>query len=701
MSYIYVRTNENWHTHNIYKLGISTCIPDRENGYITNEYERGQFISVIQIFDYNLKFLDKGLKYKFQKHNRYIGGGTEFFDKSIISEIEPYLQKKKISYKVLSKDEIKTLQRKYRAKKNLYIKIRKALRNLNVKKAIEISKIIIPYKYQQDILDDINNFFSKNNIGKIIWACGLGKALLAILIAKHCNFKSIVIGVPSVYLQTQMLNEVIKIFPDINKILLIGGDNEKSTTKPQIIAKFKENNKDFHILITTYDSCKLLTSYTFDYKVGDESHHLVGNIDGEYNNFHKIVATKTIFMTATTKIIKGDKVFSMDNQEQFGKIIDEKSVQWAIDNGKIADYKVCIIKSTTKEIYNIIQSLNIELENKDIFIACYMALLSITKYSDLTHQVLYTNTIATANLAKKYIDILLDKLFKFENIYNESLHSKSGTDLHIEVDKFKKAKYGIISCVYILGEGFDLPKLNGECFAENMESEIRIVQCAMRANRLDKSFPDKIAYIILPYIDDGNWCENSDSYDKIRKILSHLRNNDANIEHKISVLTVNEEKNVATKKEEEDKNSENILLENIEELTKLKIRLRHSKCLTSDFTEEEDEYNYIKECNKELNIQSKEEYVATKNKNYIEDAENYFKKKGVWKNWYDFLGVDTKIFIESKEEWIKFCKDKVKSLDDYQNLCIFNKSLPRNPGDFYNHFTNISNELELYHNIYY
>lgn len=698
-SYIYIRERDEWNTNNICKLGVTQNIPDRENGYIPGEFERGKFTFVIEIFNYNLKALDEGLKYIFHKYNRYKGGGKEFFDKCIIPLIEPYLQKKNIKYKILSKDEIKELKRKNR----VYKKIKKALRRLTVKKAIEISKIIIPYHYQKYVLDIIDPFFAKNNKGKILWACGLGKALLAVLIAKHCNFKSILIGVPSIYLQTQMLKEVLKIFTNSDKILLIGGDNEKSTTNPDQISKFFKDNKEFHIVITTYDSCKLLLPYTFNYKVADESHHLVGDIDGEYNNFHKIVATKTIFMTATPKNAKGDKVFSMDNQEQFGKIIDERTVQWAIDNNKITDYKVCTIKSTTKEIQSIIKSLGTDdISNIEVFIACYMALLTISKYPNLTHQVLYTNTTETADLAKKYIDILLDKKFKFEDIYNKSLHSKSNIDLRNEVDKFKNCKYGIISCVYIFGEGFDMPKLNGVCFSENMHSETRIIQCALRANRLDKSCLNKIAYIILPYIDDGNWCEDSSSFNKIRKILSHLRNNDSNIEQKISVLTVNNtEKNVATKTEKET--FENILLENIEELTKLKIRLRHSKCLTSDFTEEEDEYNYIRECNKELNIKSKEEYVntSTRNKNYIEDAENYFKKKGVWTNWYDFLGVDTKIFIQSKDEWSEFCKDKVKSLEDYQKICDIYQCLPRNPGDFYTHFTNISNEIGLYDNIYY
>ena len=104
--------------------------------------------------------------------------------------------------------------------------------------------------------------------------------------------------------------------------------------------------------------------------------------------------------------------------------------------------------------------------------------------------------------------------------------------------------------------------------------------------------------------------------------------------------------------------------------------------------------------NKELNIQSKEEYASNEIKdkhiNYIDDAENYFKSKCVWTNWYDFIGVDTKKFIQDKNVWVQFCKEKnVKSLDDYNELCKLYDSLPRDPIDFYIGCLDIDVELEF------
>ena len=68
-----------------------------------------------------------------------------------------------------------------------------------------------------------------------------------------------------------------------------------------------------------------------------------------------------------------------------------------------------------------------------------------------------------------------------EQFYNKALHSDNSSTklLQEEVENMKKKKYGIIPCVFIFGEGFDLQKLNGVCFAENMVSIIRIIQCAL------------------------------------------------------------------------------------------------------------------------------------------------------------------------------------------------------------------------------
>ena len=336
----------------------------------------------------------------------------------------------------------------------------------------------------------------------LIYACGLGKALLCILIVKILNYKLVVIGVPSIYLQKQMKNEIMRIFNNPKNILYIGGETEKngnheieSTTNEDNIHNFINiKSSESKFLITTYDSCHKLLNINFDFKIGDEAHHLVGSeFDKTKHAFHKIKSNKSLFMTATEKIVKNNRtnkvIYSMDDKNIFGEVIDVKSINWAIKNKKITDYNLIILKNTEDEINNIINSLNLYenkdiinslnlYENKDImnhkhlFLSAFMSLKSIEKYNDLTHILIYTNKTENSELVKKYIDIILNLNIiniiniNKENYYNKASHSNSKEKLNDikllnglikegEITKFKKASWGIISSVYIFSEGFD------------------------------------------------------------------------------------------------------------------------------------------------------------------------------------------------------------------------------------------------------
>lgn len=592
-----------------------------------------------------------------------------------------------------------------------------------------------PYYYQQEILDKIENFYANNDVGRILWACGLGKALLGILIVQKLNCKSVIIGVPSIYLQKQMKNEIMRIYNNHKNILYIGGETEKnenytieSTTKEDDINKFvNKKSSDCKFLITTYDSCNKLSNNKFDFKIGDEAHHLVGSeFEKTKDSFHKIKSKKSLFMTATEKVVENNRtnkvIYSMDDKNIFGEVIDIKSINWAIENKKITDYNLVILKNTEDEINNIINSLNLgennEVQNsimhhKDLFLSAFMSLKSIEKYNELTHILIYTNKTGNSELVEKYIDVIL-KLniinINKENYYNKALHSNSKENLNDiklsdgsikegEISKFKKASWGIISSVYIFGEGFDCPKLNGVVFGENMESDIRIVQSTLRPNRLDSNFPDKKAYVIIPYIDTENFITDNESFDKCRKIIAKIRNVDEKIEQKINVVSLNKPSSKPSD-DPKEKIKYHHIIENGDELTKIMLRLRYSRALGSIHSEEQDEFNYVRELNKELNIQSKEQYadkvIKDKHKNYIENPEEYFKLNGVWSNWYDFIGVNTKKFIQDKNDWINFCKEKeVNSLDEYNKLCKLYEELPLSPIDFYKDFSNIPKELGI------
>jgi superfamily II DNA or RNA helicase len=711
--YIYIREHTSYDNYNLCKLGKTMNIPERDSQYATSEIKRGKFSYVYEVNDKQLSIIERLLQYELKEYNIRYDGGTEFYDKIITKQIINIFEKYRIEYRQLNDIDISNLMRHQR--------IRKILNKINIRNLINFLKTarknnnnIIPNQHQQYVLDNIKYYYKFNNIGKIIWACGLGKSLLAVFIIKIMNFKNVIIGVPTKYLQSQIINEIIKIFPNEKNILFVGGNKNNSVNYAENIEQlllFLNDNylkNDCKFIITTYNSCHLIVSsgYLFDFKIGDEAHHLVGinnNVKKGFKEFHKIKSTKTLFMTATEKtineIIHKEK-YSMNDEEYFGKYIDFKSIRWAIEKNKITDYNILVLKNTEDDVNNIINSLKINVSNKELFISAYMSLKSFIKYNNLSHILIYTNTSQEAELSKKYVNDILELNIlpiRINEIYNNALYSGLNIILRDEIKKFKNQLYGIISCIYIFGEGFNLPKLNGVCISSNMQSEIRIVQSLLRPNRLENGNPSKIAYIIIPYIDSNDWTNENKSYEKVRSVISHMRNSDECIEQKISILISNKNQN---KKIKQNNNNFDWCWdydEDCKELNKIKMRLRYSKTLNSNLTEEQDEFNYIRSINQLLNIDSKKKYIEYEliHSNYIKNPENYFKNKGVWTNWYDFFGVELSQFIQSKNDWINFCKEKnIFTLKDYYEKCEIYNTLPKDPGEFYSHFTNISNELK-------
>ena len=212
---------------------------------------------------------------------------------------------------------------------------------------------------------------------------------------------------------------------------------ENLDVKINVINGYFKNHKI--VVITTYDSSHILAAasldigYHFDFKIGDEAHHLTirdlkFNVSQKaYIQFHEILSGKTLFMTATTKIydykiynnpVKEDDnpeddnylIYSMNDETRFGKVIDTKSVKWAIENGKITDYNVVVLYNTITEILSIIKLFNIDINDKDLelFVSAYMTLKCLSKYNDLTHLLIYTNSTKNSDLVIKFINQLLE-----------------------------------------------------------------------------------------------------------------------------------------------------------------------------------------------------------------------------------------------------------------------------------------------------
>ncbi len=662
-----------------------------------------------------LSYIENLLKYQFNNYNIKYNGGTEFYDKIIINLIEPYLIELELEYIKLSSSEINQLNRSYRAKNKIKSLNKQNFINALYKTYNEIDdnednnnkdnednydnednednydndddnnnndndndndnnnnddnnknkEIIVytPRDYQINIINKSIEYFKKNSKGLLILMCGVGKTLISLWIAKELNSKKIIIGVPNLLLVNQWKKYIENLFPN-TKYLEINGNVKKNK-----ISTFLKTNNNNCIIITTYASSYKVNemakknNFKFDLKIQDEVHHLTAtnrNIKEEsikYINMLEIPCEKQLSLTATIKQLdninfKKEDIISNDNIEDFGEIIDKKSLIWAIDKNIICDYAIQSIVTNEENLKDKLEKFNITNEDdKRLFLSAYISLKSI--YENHSHHLfIYSNNKDNSNKIIQYIKLLLDnKYFDLPDLYYSSYHSEIQSEKQDEiVNNFKTKKNGIISCVYCLGEGFDCPILDGVVFSENMSSNIRIVQSALRASRKNNLEPDKITKIILPILNINNnndWINNDNTdFKKIREIIYQLSLEDKTIEHKIKVLILD------TKLQ--NKNNINNNINNVnnfgdydDELTK-QLKLNTTKRISLGIS-----YEQAKKIILNYKIKSKEEYykLCENDIRLSNEPEEIYKNKFI--NWIDYLGIKREYYD------LETCKKKV------------------------------------------
>ena len=613
---------------------------------------------------------------------------TEYFyckyNKQFHQSIIDVLDNRKINYKV---NDTHNFDRKYYDNKpDTFEPNEKPMKN-------QIVSELTPRADQEIIIDKSYNYFQINEKGMLILMCGVGKTLISLWITQKLNFSKIIIGVPNKLLVKQWSIEIKKIFQTTNFLLVKGG----ITTED--IEDFLKNNKSF-IVITTYSSCHKVLSVSkilniiFDMKINDECHHLTSsnmkleNTTQTYVEMLNIKSIKQLSLTATLKNLETSNtdlsIVSNDNINYFGEIIDRKCLLWAITEKIICDYIIQTIITDEEQLEEQFKKFNINDENdKRLFLSAYATLKSIFD-GNSHHLLIYSNNKENSIKLIDYIKILInDNYFDIPNLYFSNYISdmdiKEQTNI---IDKFQKAKFGIITCVYCLGEGWDFPKLDGVVIAENMTANIRIVQSTLRASRKNKEEPNKITKIILPILNRDNWLENNYNNDlkKVREVIYQMGLEDETIMTKVKVYKI--PINKAGKKLDNNTNTIDKFDYYDEELTqslRLKTIPRHALDITYEKARK-----IIQE--KNIKINSKELYYELCSKDVRLPSKPDERFKGQF-DWIYYLGIKRIYYeIDKCKEMIDiYLKENPEIKKHYlnlslvcQELCKLDKSFPPN-----------------------
>lgn len=660
--YIYIRNHESYEKYDAYKLGKTGNIPDRENTYVTNEMLRGEFELVFEVSYTEMDIIEKELQKKFCEFNIRIDGGKEFYNKKFITLIEPYLITLGIKYKKLSKQEISDLVRCNRVKNTIKkINIQSLIHILKSKRTNNQIISYIPRNDQSIIIGKSVIHFQQYDKGMLVLMCGVGKTLISLWITQELNSNTILIGVPNKLLLKQWEEVICVLFQSVPYLIISGGVDTEN------IMRFLENNQKKCIVITTYSSAHKVytatqgTRIVFGMKILDEVHHLTTNnmrlahTTKKYIQMLNIPSVKQLSLTATLKQLESmcddGIVVSNDNVEYFGEIIDRKCLLWAINENIICDYVIQTIITNEEQLEQQLSRFHIIEENdKRLFLSAFASLKSIFD-GHSHHLLIYSNNKDNSLKLIQYIKMLLDdNYFDIPDLYYSNYHSKmKSKDQKEIINNFEKAKFGIITCVYCLGEGWDFPLLDGVVFAENMTSNIRIVQSALRASRKNKNDINKKTKIILPILNRDDWLENNENPDlkKVREVIYQMGLEDETITQKIKVFRIEIEKQKPKPREKEEIEMIDEFGEYDDELTQ-KLRLKTIKRTALATT-----YEKARKIIADKNIKSKESYyeLCERDNRLYKEPEKAF--KGQFINWIEYLSIE-RVYYD-----LETCKNKV------------------------------------------
>jgi predicted helicase len=664
-SFIYIRVHETYDIYDACKLGHTNNIPDRDSTYATGEIKRGHFKMVFQILKerHNIVHIERLLQNSFKNDNVIFNAGTEFYKKGIMILIEPTLKRLNIEYKKLSDSEIRILTRINRVK-NSFEKIIRKIKRISASSAISYTASYNPRDYQQTIINNAVNYYAKNNKGLLVLTCGIGKTLISLWIAKGLNADTIIIGVPNLLLLNQWKNVCNAIFKDIPCLIVCDNIDVKD------IEQFIKCNSKF-IIITTYSSAHKvnkathsIVAFSFHMKINDECHHLTSlnreicEDTKQYIQMLNIPSNKQISLTATPKHIiqtsqnVSDTSISNDNIDYFGDIIERRCLLWAINEDIICDYVIQTIITKEEQLEKYLLAFNINEENdKRLFLSAFASLKSIA-VGHSHHLLVYSNNTSNSLKIIEYIKMLMDdNYFDIPQLYYSNYQGDMrNIDQQNIIGSFENAPNGIISCVYCLGEGWDFPLLDAVVFSENMTSNIRIVQSALRASRKDKDDITKKTKIILPILYRDDWLDNRENQDlkKVREVIYHMGLEDETITQKIKVYKIDIEKQQTITRKIKELTKIDDFGEYDEELT-TQLRLKTIKRIALDIT-----YLKAKKIIADKQIKSKDDYMRLCEKDARLSTEPEELYKGQFKSWVDYLSID-RVYYD-----LETCKNKVK-----------------------------------------
>lgn len=454
-----------------------------------------------------------------------------------------------------------------------------------------------PRPHQRAAVAAVLRGFRHNTRGRLIMACGTGKTLTGLWIHERLKSRRTLLLVPSISLVQQNLREWGRHAREDFDCLVVCSDESVAsdrddpalryiaemgidvTTDPSDVGEFlAKRRRRPAVVVATYQSSDRVSigqrraRKAFDLALCDEAHRLVGDVRGKFATVlddRKIRSRHRLFMTATPRYLtqrakdrgaeQDIELVSMDDESLFGPEFHVLSFHDAITakpDPLLTDYQVVVIGVTSAEAKAWVTDAKLVrtkggLETDARTLAAQVGLAKAVKQYDLRRMITFHRSIRrAARFADESQQDSLPSVIKHlrpasrpsgrlwvRHVSGDTPASKRSS-LIKELGELRAGMCGLIANCACLGEGVDVPALDGVAFIDPKGSVVDIIQAVGRVIR--KAPDKKIGTIIIPVFvdeseDEAHALENS-AFQPVWQVLKALRAHDRRLADELDEL---------------------------------------------------------------------------------------------------------------------------------------------------------------------
>lgn len=440
--------------------------------------------------------------------------------------------------------------------------------------------------HQREAIDNVVAGFGQTDRGQLLMACGTGKTLTALFVKEELVVQRTLVLLPSLSLLGQTVREWVankkvhfeflpvcsdKTVTDPDGAVVHTSDlSFPVTTDSDEIVEFLQRPGPRVVFATYQSSPEVARAMTrddvpsFDLVIADEAHRCAGPVSSAFGTVldrHAIRAHRRLFMTATPRVFTGRvireareaefEIASMDNAALFGAVFHRLGFAEAIRRGRLTDYQVAVV-GVDNPTYRRWAERGRFVTRDGVAVTSARTLAGQIGVAKAMHRFNLRRTItfhSRVKSAREFAQSLPDVIAWMPaderpsgTIWTDyAAGEMSARQRQVRLQHLGKLagdERGLLANARCLGEGVDVPTLDGVAFVDPRRSEVDIVQAVGRAIRLA---PDKtLGTIVIPVFVDVD--ENPDialdrsSFKPVWDVIRALRSHDEHLGEELDEL---------------------------------------------------------------------------------------------------------------------------------------------------------------------